>query len=50
LGSAVFRSDHSAGPKTAGRDAALFITKQPKTERKAEHKASTMPTNGKPYA
>jgi hypothetical protein len=39
MGSAVFRSDHSAGPKIAGRDAALFITKLPKTERKTEQKA-----------
>jgi hypothetical protein len=39
MGSAVFRSDHTAGPKTAGRDAALFITKLPKTEHKAEHDA-----------
>jgi hypothetical protein len=39
MGSAVFRSDHTAGPKTAGRDAALFITKLPKAEHKAEHKA-----------
>jgi hypothetical protein len=36
MGSAVFRSDHTAGPKTAGRDAALFITKLPKAEHKAD--------------
>jgi hypothetical protein len=39
MGSAVFRSDHSAGPKIAGRDAALFITKLPRTEHKTEHDA-----------
>ena len=31
-----FRSDHFAGPKTAGRDAALFIAKLPKAEHDAE--------------
>ena len=30
-----FRSDHFAGPKTAGRDAALFIAKRPKAEHDA---------------
>ncbi len=31
-----FRSDHFAGPKTAGRDAALVITKLPKAEHDAD--------------
>ena len=38
MGSAVFRSDHVAGPKAAGhtlRDAALYVTKLPKVEQQA---------------
>jgi len=31
-----FRSDHFAGPKTAGRDAALFIAKLPEAEHDAD--------------
>ena len=42
MGSAVFRSDHTAGPKTAGRDAALFITKLPKAEHDAEEWQAAM--------
>jgi hypothetical protein len=42
VGSAVFRSDHTAGPKTAGRDAALFITKLPKAEHDADEWQAAM--------
>jgi len=31
-----FRSDHFAKPKTAGRDAALFIAKLPEAEHDAD--------------